>query len=41
MLIMFGIRFLRCPTFREGRRTARPVHNHLVSSCFRAPRDCT
>ena len=22
---MFGIRFLRCPTFRDGRRTARPV----------------
>ena len=41
MLIMFGIRFLRWPTFRDGRRTARPVLKHLVSSCFRAPRDCT
>jgi hypothetical protein len=38
---MFGIRFLRCSTFRDGRRTARPVSKHLVSSCFRAPRDCT
>jgi len=25
---MFGIRFLRCPTFRDGRRTARPDLNH-------------
>jgi hypothetical protein len=29
-LIMFGIRFLRWPTFREGRRTARPVRKYLM-----------
>jgi hypothetical protein len=41
MLTMFGIRFLRCPTFRDGRRTARPVRRQRVSSCLSAPRDCT
>jgi hypothetical protein len=41
MLIMFGMRFLRCPGLRQGLRTARPVLKHLVKSRFRAPRDCT
>src|SRR5665647_662522 len=41
MLIMFGMRFLRCPTLRLGRRSALPVHRHTARSRRNAPRDCT
>ena len=41
MLIMFGMRFLRCPTLRLGRRSARPVRRHTANSRRNAPRDCT
>ena len=41
MLIMFGMRFLRCPTLRLGRRIARPVRKHIAKSRRKAPRDCT
>ena len=35
MLIMSGIRFLRCPVFRDGCRSPRPVRKYRVSSCFK------
>ena len=41
MLIMFGMRFLRCPGLRLGERNTRPVRRCAVSSRRSAPRDCT
>jgi len=41
MLTMSGMRFLRCPGARHGRRRARPVRRCRVSSRRSAPRDCT
>jgi hypothetical protein len=35
---MFGIRFLRWPTFRDGRRTARPVRKTWSDHVSRPPR---
>jgi hypothetical protein len=40
MLTMSQIRFLHCPGFRDGWRSARAVRNHLASSPRSAPRDC-
>jgi len=41
MLIMLGMRFLRCPGARLGWRSARPVRRHFASSRRSAPRDWT